>query len=52
MFLYMIRVNNGPDKHIQLQLNQNEQSASKPQMPYNIDVVCNGINKWLVLIEL
>lgn len=51
MFLNMIRVNNGPDKHIQFQFNQNEQSASKPRTPYNIDVVCNGINKWLVLIE-
>jgi len=36
MFLNMIRVNNGPDKHIQLQFNQNELSlettaACKPQ---------------------
>lgn len=35
MFLNMIRVNNSPDKHIHLQLNQNEQpmktAASKPQ---------------------
>lgn len=35
MFLNMIRVKNGPYKHILLQLNQNEQSletaASKPQ---------------------